>query len=239
MSVTGRRGERCPPPSKNRGYGVSASSRVLLFLESEERSSLWFVLLLRPRWQGLALGSLLVRLGLRVDPVHPQLHLLLVGGLEQVEATVCKSQPEDIFLLCVVGGRFSGAVHQVDGGLALEGVPGMGPVGLLVFVEEYLVLLQHHANLLPRPVRGFLGCALPLVLPHQHSLQFPIARFDGPVIVLLVVGVVAAAGLLLLLLLLEPEAAERRLRPRRALRSLLLRGVARPAGCRLADAACV
>ena len=54
---------------------------------------------------------------------------------------------------------------------------------------------------------------------------------DGPVIVLLVVRVVPTSRLLFLLLLLEPEAAERRLRPRRALRSLLLRGVARPAGC--------
>ena len=71
---------------------MSASSRFLLFLESEERSSLWFVLLLRPRWQGLALGALLVRLRLRVDPVHPQIHLLLVRSLEQVEATVCKSE---------------------------------------------------------------------------------------------------------------------------------------------------
>ena len=54
---------------------------------------------------------------------------------------------------------------------------------------------------------------------------------DSSIVVLLVVGVVAAASLLLLLLLLEPEAAERRLRPCRALRSLLLRGVARPPGC--------
>ena len=66
--------------------------------------------------------------------------------------------------------------------------------------------------------------------PEEVFLHLPDLT-DGPVIVLLVVGVVAAAGLLLLLLLLEPEAAERRLRPRRALRSLLLRGVARPAGC--------
>ena len=149
---------------------MSASSRFLLFLESEERSSLWFVLLLRPRWQGLALGTLLVRLRLRVDPVHPQIHLLLVRSLEQVEATVCKSeqglecesesekketspQPEDIFLLCVVGGNLGGAVDQINGGLALERISGMGAVRLLVLVEEYLTLLQHDANLLPRPER--------------------------------------------------------------------------------------
>ena len=62
-------------------------------------------------------------------------------------------QPEDIFLLCVVGGDFCGAVDEVDRGFTLEGVPWMCAVGLLVFVEEYLTLLQHNTNLLPRPER--------------------------------------------------------------------------------------
>ena len=62
-------------------------------------------------------------------------------------------QPEDIFLLCVVGGHFRSAVDEVNGGFALEGVPRMGAVRLLVFVEEYLALLQHNTNLLPRPER--------------------------------------------------------------------------------------
>ena len=49
---------------------------------------------------------------------------------------------------------------------------------------------------------------------------------DSSIVVLLVVRVVTAPRLLFLLLLLEPKAAEGRLRPRRALRSLLLRRVA-------------
>ena len=60
-------------------------------------------------------------------------------------------QPEDIFLLCVVGGHLGCAVDQINGGLALERISGMGAVSLLVLVEEYLTLLQHDANLLPRP----------------------------------------------------------------------------------------
>ena len=70
-----------------------SSSNSLLFLESEERSSLWFVLLLGAWGQGLALAALhVLGLSLAVDPVHPELHLLLVSCLEQVEATVCKSE---------------------------------------------------------------------------------------------------------------------------------------------------
>ena len=62
-------------------------------------------------------------------------------------------QPEDIFLLCVVGGHLGCAVDQINGGLALERISGVGAVRLLVLVEEYLTLLQHNANLLPRPER--------------------------------------------------------------------------------------
>ena len=62
-------------------------------------------------------------------------------------------QPEDIFLLCVVGGNLGGAVDQINGCLALERISRVGAVRLLVLVEEYLTLLQHDANLLPRPER--------------------------------------------------------------------------------------
>ena len=71
-------------------------------------------------------------------------------------------QPEDIFLLCVVGGNLGGAVDQINGRLALERISGMGAVRLLVFVEEYLTLLQHDANLLPRPETQGVSKEFPL-----------------------------------------------------------------------------
>ena len=72
---------------------VSASSRVLLFLESEERSSRWFVLLLGAWGQCLTPGScLLLRVGLAVDPCNPQVHLILIRRLEEVVSAVCKSK---------------------------------------------------------------------------------------------------------------------------------------------------
>ena len=58
-------------------------------------------------------------------------------------------QPEDIFLLCVVGGNLGGAVDQVDGGLALEGLLRVVLVRLLVLVETELLFLQDYTNLLP------------------------------------------------------------------------------------------
>lgn len=58
-------------------------------------------------------------------------------------------QPKDVFLLSVVGGNLGGAVDQVDGGLALEGLLGVVLVRLLVLVETELLLLQDDTNLLP------------------------------------------------------------------------------------------
>ena len=78
---------------QNRGNRlVDGGGATLLFLEGEERSSLWLVLLLGAWGQGPAL----VRLGLlgsclAVDAVDPKVHLVLISSLEEVVATVGQS----------------------------------------------------------------------------------------------------------------------------------------------------
>ena len=78
---------------QNRGNRlVDGGGATLLFLESEERSSLWLVLLLGARRQGPALVRLgLLRSRLSVDAVDPKVHLVIISCLEQVVATVGQS----------------------------------------------------------------------------------------------------------------------------------------------------
>ena len=89
-------------------------------------------------------------------------------------------QPEDIFLLCVVGGHFRSAVDEVNGGFALEGVPRMGAVRLLVFVEEYLALLQHNTNLLPRPERHKSEVKMPSCKQKSRCKSLRAAQVPSP-----------------------------------------------------------
>ena len=87
---------------KRRKSSITRSSRkkgdnyedgkTLLFLKSEERSSLRFILLLWSWWKCLWLSwRLFVNLGLLVDGVHPKVHLIIILCLEQVVTSICKS----------------------------------------------------------------------------------------------------------------------------------------------------